>query len=364
MHIAYDHHAFSWQEYGGISRYFWEVALRMSDLGAGQVSIVAPLYVNRYLGASRSVRIVGTRIKKLRGTTGILRNVNNPLTSALLRGLRPTVVHETYYGDRRLAPASAATVVTVFDMTHERLPEYFSAGGEASRLKHEAVQRADRVICISQNTQQDLVELFGVAEEKTSVVHLGCSLSTDEHSDTPRVIPEPYLGFVGYRGAYKNYAALLEAYASSDQLRNNFKLVCFGGAPLTGEELATMARLGIQEDRVVVISGDDATLASFYRHAEVFVCPSKYEGFGLTTLEAMSQRCPVACSHNSSLPEVCGEAAAYFDPEDVDSIRDTIERVVDGPELRDELTTEGIERVQHFTWDRCAAGTSEVYTSL
>src|SRR5262249_28133837 len=149
---------------------------------------------------------------------------------------------------------------------------------------------ADHVICISENTRQDLVRLFGVDPARTSVVHLGYSLTAQAdplHTDNGE--GRPTLLYVGSRTGYKNFTALLQAYASSPVLRE-FELIAFGGHPVLPDERKEIERLGIG-DRVRFESGSDRELAARYRAASAFVFPSKYEGFGIPPLEAMSHGC-------------------------------------------------------------------------
>ncbi len=106
---------------------------------------------------------------------------------------------------------------------------------------------------------------------------------------------------------------------------------------------------------------DDATLDGLYRAATAFVLPSLAEGFGLPVLEAMLRGTPVACSRTSSLPEVAGDAAEYFDPLDVDEIAATLERLLADSELRDRLRTAGLARAANFSWETAAVATLASY---
>jgi len=157
---------------------------------------------------------------------------------------------------------------------------------------------------------------------------------------------------------------LLEAYATSKPLVDNFALVCFGGRPLQTEELRAMHHLGLKPGKVLHFSGSDKILASLYRKAHAFVYPSIYEGFGIPPLEAMAHDCPVICSHTSSMPEVIGKAGEYFDPRNIESIRGAIERVVSSSCRRNTLIQNGRDRLKMFSWDQCAAETYAVYRKL
>ena len=122
-----------------------------------------------------------------------------------------------------------------------------------------------------------------------------------------------------------------------------------------------MSKLGFDKGDVYQVSGSDAILAGLYQNAKAFVYPSLYEGFGIPLLEAMSFDCPVACSSVSSIPEVVGDAGAYYDPTNIDDMCKTIEQLVMDESLRKQLIMAGRERIKAFSWERCAAETLEVY---
>jgi glycosyltransferase involved in cell wall biosynthesis len=122
-----------------------------------------------------------------------------------------------------------------------------------------------------------------------------------------------------------------------------------------------IASLSLRPGSVVRLGGTDAELARAYRHARAFVYPSRYEGFGIPPLEAMSSGCVVACSNASSMPEVVGDAALLFDPNDVDAARKALEDACFSEDVRARLLTHGAMRVREFTWDRCANETVAAY---
>jgi glycosyltransferase involved in cell wall biosynthesis len=237
-----------------------------------------------------------------------------------------------------------------------------------TQWKKDAVSRADHVICISENTRRDLVEMFGVAETKVSVVYLGydeLATSGKEPEAVAAVTSScPYLLYVGTRGGYKNFEGLLRAYASSGFLRDNFSLVTFGDGPFRGEENLLIKELGLSNGQVKQIGGEDNVLGHLYKGAAAFVYPSLYEGFGIPPLEAMSIGCPVICSNTSSLPEVVGNAGEYFDPGSIESIRTALETVLQSTTRRDDLIKMGHMRSASFSWARCADETLAIYRSL
>ncbi len=366
MRIAFDHQIFGWQAYGGISRYFYELARELASACGQEVAVFAPGYVNRYLAeAPPQLEVVGIPVPRLPKSGRLYRFANSLLVSPLLARYRPDVVHETYYAATRLAPKSAKVILTVFDMIHERFKADFAAIDPNSSEKARAVRRADHLICISEQTRSDLVELLDVDPARTSVVHLGFSLPSPEAGMQALAPPRrPILLFVGNRGGYKNFEGLLRAYAAAPRLRSAFDLVCFGGGGLTARERAAMRQLNIPGTRVRQVSGGDLVLATLYRQAQALVFPSLYEGFGIPPLEAMSCGCPVVCSNVSAIPEVVGDAAEMFDPRDPEAMGHAIERVIDDGSLRASLVTRGKQRIAAFSWRRCAEESLEVYRKV
>jgi glycosyltransferase involved in cell wall biosynthesis len=366
MKIAFDYQIFGWQEYGGISRYAFELASALHAGRSDEVAIFCPIYVNRYLErAPAGLLRDGRRVPSFPRSGRIYRALNRWLAWPALRRFRPDIVHQTYYSGGGARLQGARYVLTVHDMIHERFPENFSPVDPTRREKAMAVARADHVICISEQTRKDLIDILSVPYEKTSVVHLGFALSAGQRSaeERPR-LEYPYILFVGSRGGYKNFGELLLAYASSPAVHERVKLVCFGGGAFRAAELAAIGKAGLNASKVIHIAGDDDVLANCYRHARAFIYPSRYEGFGIPLLEAMSFGCPVACSNVSSIPEVVGNAAEMFDPDSVDAMASALERVVNNEERRQSLVELGRVRLENFSWAKCARETLDVYRGV
>ena len=328
------------------------------------VSIVSPLFANSYLKtAPEALKIVGVPIRHIQGTGRIVLAINSVLVRPVMRRLSPDLVHETYYSRRRVAPRGAKVVLTVYDMIHERFRQNFPSDDATSHDKALAVERADHIICISEQTRQDLVEVLNVNPAKTSVVHLGFALTNRGTRPPPVRAPgqRPFVLYVGHRGGYKNFSGLMVVYAGSATLREAVDIVCFGGGAFSRDEVAALKQSGLAADRIRQVSGDDALLEAYYRAAVALVYPSLYEGFGIPPLEAMSFDCPVTCSGVSAIPEIVGDAGELFDPYDLDSMRTAIERVVSDDALRQRLVSRGRERIKNFSWARCAQETLDAY---
>jgi glycosyltransferase involved in cell wall biosynthesis len=356
--VAYDHTIFTMQTHGGISRYFAELIPRVARAHGIDVCLYMGLYINRYglEGQRRAFRAFGGfRRPNLRKTHQLALRISDRLFARFARKWEPRVYHATYYTE--LAPRlSACRVITVHDFIYERLDRPVD-----SVLKRVA-KRPDGLICVSAHTKRDLLEIVGVPERKVRVIHHGNSLHGVRPG--PRAVEGPYILFVGTRYSYKNFVTLLRAYASSASVRRQFRLACFGGGPFTSAEMEEAARHGVADRLLYLGNGSDEALAGAYAHAAALVYPSQYEGFGLPLLEAMSQGCPVVSSNASSLPEVGGDAVAYFDPLEVDDLRSTLERVLSDGQFALALREAGRRREAMFNWDRCAAETAAFYQFL
>ena len=140
-------------------------------------------------------------------------------------------------------------------------------------------------------------------------------------------------------------------------------VVCAGWLPFSSREKKVFEELKISH-KVHHVKINDTILKNLYRNARAFVFPSLYEGFGLPVLEAFSCQCPVIMSNASSLPEIGGDAAAYFDPDDRESIRSAVERVLSDEKYRQDLIQKGSERLKFFSWEKTAVLTKKVYTGL
>jgi glycosyltransferase involved in cell wall biosynthesis len=361
MRIAFDSQIFTDQVYGGISRYCASLAKSLAELEQ-DVAIFAPFYRNKYLQELPTEivrgRYIGRSIAKSRSLT---RAANRAITSIQLRSWKPDVVHETNYKASN-PRKSSATVVTVYDMIHEIKSEYFSKNDKTANLKRKAVGNADHVLCISNNTRDDLIRLYHIPYEKVSVVHLGFEAiapAEDCHNDDFKV--RPSILYVGARGGYKNFFTLLHAVSRSRKLKNDFEIIAFGGGDLNAKEKELINRLGFPSGQVRHVGGNDAKLHQAYRTATMFAYPSLYEGFGIPPLEAMANGCPVVSSNTSSMPEICGDAAMLFNPNSADEMTLALEVVAYSTSDRNDLIRKGKDRVKRFSWAKCATETLAVY---
>ena len=367
LKIAFDQQVFLLQKYGGVSRYICSLAEAMSKMPDANVRLVAPLHLNFPLkelaGVGGSRRWLPSVHPKL------FRAVNAAskyLARRELRHFRPDIVHETYFTTGDFRAGGAKRVVTVYDMIHERFADRFDQAHRTSEAKRAAVERADHVICISENTRRDLIDLWGITPAKLSVTYLAADdvFRGGQPEARSASSKRPFLLFVGSRGGYKNFDGLLRAVANGLGVDAGADIVCFGGGELTGVELDLIGKLGFRKDQVRQEGGGDVALRRLYGSALALVYPSLYEGFGIPPLEAMAADCPVVTSNSSSLPEVVGDAGEYFDPADEDAMGSAIRKVVESTERRAELVALGRARQAMFSWDKCARETLDIYRSL
>jgi glycosyltransferase involved in cell wall biosynthesis len=374
MRIAYTPPIFYHQKFGGISRYFVELAKREAAKG-NQPGIFAPKDSNHYLKESQlpviEASYFGSIYGKLPNRLKFGRHPYELLPirfeiQARIRSWKPDVVHETYYYDKKLGPLKTPTVLTVYDMIHEIFPQAFPASDPTSKVKKKAVANADKIICISHSTARDLQRILDVPAAKISVIHLGWDtfINFEYSSMRPHdVLRKPYFLFVGARTGYKNFCGLLRGFAACTRLRTDFDIVAFGGGVFENKEVEIIRHLGLN-GAVHHLSGNDQILGKLYTGAHAFVYPSLYEGFGLPPLEAMAHDCPVIASNTSSMPEVVGNAGRLFDPQIIEEITEALSDVAYSDITRKDMITKGRSRLHTFSWSECASKTEQVYHSL
>jgi glycosyltransferase involved in cell wall biosynthesis len=284
---------------------------------------------------------------------------------AALRRERASVFYSTV-PDGMLSPP-CPQVITI----HDVLPLRFPAA--APRLKHyfryvvpRLIEASSAVIAMSEATRQDIQAFYGVDGSRIHVAYQGYRADIFRpagEEEVGRIRSRydlgDYLLSVGENRPYKNINRLLKAFA---RLRApGLKLVLVGRQSARGTDLRSLAEsLGVGRQVVFLGFVSDAELAAVYSGARAFVFPSLYEGFGIPPLEAMACGCPVVSSGTGSMPEVCGNAAVYVDPLDVEDIARGISELLSDPDLRARLRRRGIERAAGFSYRSTALRILEV----
>ena len=262
-----------------------------------------------------------------------------------------------------------ATVVTILDVIWIHHPEATSPRFRAvmGTLAPLVGRRSTRILAISRAARDDIATTLHLDVEKFDVTPLGILPPPPiQVPPDPRVVrdrlglgPEPIVLCVAAKRAHKNLHGLIRAIALLD---SPVQLALPGSPNDYERELRALAlELGV-EGRVRFPGWiSDADLEDLYRAASCFVLPSFQEGFGLPVLEAMARGVPVACSDTSSLPEVAGDAALYFDPVDERSIAGQLQRLLSDDVLARDLAARGTRRCEQFTWRRTAELTLRSY---
>jgi len=353
--VALDEQIFAIQHYGGISRQFAELARQFVNdplIGVNLLPLDAPI-VNRYILDDAGL----TKALNVHDAKSATRALAKYFTRFRPR-TRTDVIHNTFYLPHGLAGyPGAKRVVTVHDMIPERMPKT-RRRLDFLTMKHRYIKAADHIICVSDYTRQDMLDVLGPVRAPISVVYHGVDEQFRPTAQRLDALPDRYVIFVGNRGGYKNADVLFRAFGQLQDTEINLVLV--GGGELTPVEHARLQQLKIAS-RVQQHWLPDASMASAYSNAELCVFPSQFEGFGLPALEAMACATPVVLALATSLPEVGGNAAEYFTPGDHQELAASIDRLLGDPQRRVQMSQAGLAHAKGFTWAACALATAAVY---
>ncbi len=370
MRIAFDSNVFTTQKYGGVSRYLVRLGEALVQEGHS-VRVFGWLHTNRHLTDSETPLTEMRYVPRFRSFTRRISHYLGDFRAASeMRRWKPDLIHESFCHARKVGPGTVARVCTIHDLIHELFPQYWGRMDRTPEYRRKTLERCAAVICVSESTRKDLLRLVEVDPAKVHVVHHGFDhistagvLSPAEELELAEVGHSQYLLYVGARHSYKNFQGFLRGLSQSS-VRQEFRVVAFGGGAWTRVESDLINQLGFSAGEVVQVGGSDVLLDKLFLGATAFVYPSIYEGFGFPPLEAMARGCPVIASNSSSMPEVIGNAAEFFDPSDIHAIGDALEAVLASSERREELIKSGHERLQAFSWGKCASETMKVYQSV
>jgi len=359
MKIAFDHTIFLIQKYGGISRYFLELQKKMQLMN--DVKILSPIYLNNYIAEERNI-LKFLKIKKIpKYSTQLLNKSNFFFNKIYFNFWKPDIIHKTYFNDHKYDIKNAKKVINVWDLNHEIYHSMYNKPSDW-RPKKNAVKDADHIICSSKKTQNDLINYYDIDLSKTSVIYQGTpNISI---SDKNLKIKYKFFLYVGSRKKYKNFKLLLKMFALKNNFLRDFKLVCFGYEKFERDEIELMNKLNINKDRIELFSGNDQVLASLYEKAEALIFPSLNEGFGFPPLEAMKLGCSVIASDNLAIKEAVGNCGFYFNPNDEKSLENSIEKLINSIDEKEEKKKDGLERSKLFNWDNASQQLLEVYKKI
>lgn len=367
LSVFFDHQIFTLQKFGGISRYFVDLATGLRDLRCATPKIVSGYHFNHYLSLSpRAIRIPSLFLpySSHRIVNRCLNPAHNAYISAICKLTNPHIVHHTYYLRPCKQPSGTPSVITVYDMINEKFPQYFPNNHITLESKRQAIYSSDHIICISKTTLNDLLEIYPSVENKASCVYIDVP---KPKVATLNPVPHglrPYILYVGHRKGYKNFDILLRSFLASKELHENYDLLAFGGPPLTPAESAQILSSGVNPNSILQLSGPDTQLYELLSSAQCLVYPSLYEGFGIPPIEAMHLGCPVVASYSSCLPEVLSNAALYFDPSSIRDITNVLLKILNSSSLRHQLVHAGYNQASLYDNGNMIRRTANIYHSL
>ncbi|WP_300566383.1 glycosyltransferase family 1 protein [Flavobacterium sp.] len=368
MKILLDPQIFNSQKYGGISRYYTEIFSALFNKNKAEIEI--PLYFTNNVYFNESVLITKSQKKNsflLRSLSNlgisirkITKKKNNSNAAKAMSHKEYDLFIPTYFDPYFLEHiGSKPFVLTVYDMIHELFPKYFESNDPIAKNKLLLMEKATKIIAVSQNTKNDIIRIYPhIDAEKIEVIYHGNSIKIDPTISVQ--LPSNYILFVGVRENYKNFNFFINAI--NELLKNDptLHVVCAGGGKFNQKEIQFIKSLGF-ENQIIHKNFKENELGQFYKKAKCFVFPSMYEGFGIPVLEAMACGCPIVLGHHSSFPEVAGNAGVYFDLNDSEDLKNKISPLLNDENLRNDYIEKGFIQVQKFNWETAAEQCFELY---
>lgn len=376
--VLFDTAVFANNPTGGIARYFRDLYAGLA--GRRELSVRFWSNPNANPHVLSQVPAVcwnqsNFRIPGLDRFAGVLgRKLNDHLTAWVRRNevsaMLPGIYHGTSYRGVPRFAASFRKVCTVYDMIHEMRNDVGDPWHDLYvEQKRSAVASADRVICISEWTRGNLLDIYpGLDCHRVKVVRLGVSPFWADNEgvresggQAASISARPYFLYVGNRGGYKNWEFAVSAFASCQQL-SEFDLVCTG-APFTAKEKVFLHQLRIADRVQSWPNVSDSVLRMLYQNAVALVFPSRDEGFGLPILEAFASGCAVVLSDTEVFHEVAGDAGQYFSVNESESFQAACLQVLDEG-VHGVKRRLRVARAAEFTRERMADETFTIYKKL
>jgi len=260
------------------------------------------------------------------------------------------------------------TAVTIHDL------RWFHLRRVCAPIRHSA-KHACHIITVSEFSRRDIIALFRIPETRVSAIYEGfdpapfsrpVSQTAWRAVQQRYALPERYVLSVGHLEPHKNFVRLLQAFRRLVDLgHQEFSLVIVGKRSWGAQDVErAVEALGLRNQVALPGFVPDEDLPAIYRHAQIFVAPSLFEGFGFTPLESMAAGVPVAAARCTSLPEIVGDAAVLFDPYDVEDMMKAMAQLLGDEALRRALVRRGYQNLRRFDWQTCCARTAELLARL
>src|ERR1700734_1152072 len=261
--------------------------------------------------------------------------------------------------------------VTVHDLSHRVVPEI--VGDPQKRIYAQTMfgvlaKQASIIVTVSEFSKSELLRLTsGPRDDNIILTPLGISAEWNGAAQLPRPVrSRPYLIYVGNIKPYKNLGRLVEAFLMiKDRVPHDLVIAGQSEGLITGESTEFFERVRAAGERIHLTGFVPyQELLSLVGHADALIMPSLYEGFGLPPVEAMAAGVPVAVARAASLPEICGDAALYFDPLNVGDIAEKLTEIISDSQTRTELRARGLSRSRLLSWDACSRTTAEALRAV
>lgn len=352
--ILFDYKIFFLQKFGGISRYFIELTKQLEKEKI-PYDVQSMLHQNYYLKNANIKKNFNLYIQDYpRFTRKIIEKINKLVFEKTIMNSKYNIFHNTYYENYKIKN-NVIKISTVYDFTHEIFSKDYNY---KNNIKTKSIDQTDHFICISENTKNDLCKFYNIDEKKISVIYLGGDHLPKSNN---KINMKPFILYVGYRDKYKNFIELLKAYSQSQKLQKDFDIICFGNENFNQEEASLIKKNNLSK-KIILFKGDDQLLANLYASASCHIITSKYEGFGITAIEAYNFDCPVIHPGNSSLKEIAPSSGKY--EMSAESLKEKLEQTLYSIELTNELILQGRHLKKLFTWKNCANNTIKTYKKL
>lgn len=286
---------------------------------------------------------------------------------------RPDLMHFPHFNVPILCPVKF--VVTIHDLILIKFPTFRATtlGPVIYKIKnlaykiviYSALKRAKKILTVSEYTKQAVIKQFKINPDKIIAIYEGIADLThkDALGRAESIKKRQYLLYVGNAYPHKNLEGLIKIFSEINKNSPDLKLILVGKNDYFYGRLKRYAK---NFSKNIIFPGyvPDSDLDLLYKNALIYVFPSFYEGFGLPPLEAMARGLAVVSSNKTCLPEILGQAALYFNPEDETDMKNKIELAIADGELRENLRIKGYEQAKKYSWKNCAAKTLEVYKNI
>mgnify|MGYP001230274047 CR=1 FL=1 len=363
MKIVFDYEIFTKQKYGGISNYFCCLANEII-IKKKQIKIISPLHKNFYLENFNKEHKSAYHFSFPQKIINPIEKFNHYLTNRIIKKINPDIIHNTYYFKKQIKTVKAKNVLTFMDLSHELYDLKSKKNIKIAEWKKECAKSSDHIIVPSNTTKLDLMDIHKIDEKKITITHLSSDFKTEYVKNFSDKKMNNYILFVGGRSGYKNFENFIYAYSESKKLRNEYKILIFGGEKKTVCGIDILKKYNIPNKNFTFIYGDEDKLKFLYKNVACLIFPSFYEGFGLPVIEAMRSGCPLILSNAKAFKEVAGNGLDFFDPSEVDDIKEKLETLLFSESKLKENILYGLSRANNFSWKKCAQETINAYSKI